>query len=171
MPAGFSMKFTYLFVLSNAIENLKFHILIEASVCSCQSYCRVYREKITCAVKKQLDFLSTMSPPKTRIQRLILVQPIVHSFIHLSMSRKWSKWIKAKKISNLFKELKPHLKIIKVAKILSQETTLFTFAPTIFFSVLQANQRQRGHLALQHWVLGYQLAQQQLQEAMAKLKP
>lgn len=82
------MKFTYLFVLSNAIENLKFHILIEASVCSCQSYCRVYREKITCAVKKQLDFLSTMSPPKTRIQRLILVQPIVHSFIHLSMSRK-----------------------------------------------------------------------------------
>lgn len=87
------------------------------------------------------------------------------------MSRKRSKWIKAKKISNLFKELKPHLKIIKVAKILSQKTTLFTFAPTIFFSVLQANQRQRGHLALQHWVLGYQLAQQQLQEAMAKLKP
>ena len=54
---------------------------------------------------------------------------------------------------------------------LSQKTTLFTFALTIFFSVLQANQRQRGHLALQHWVLGYQLAQQQLQEAMAKLKP
>ena len=30
-------------------------------------------------------------------------------------------------------ELRPHLKIIKVAKILSQKTTLFTFAPTIFF--------------------------------------
>ena len=29
-------------------------------------------------------------------------------------------------------ELRPHLKIIKVAKILSQKTTLFTFAPTIF---------------------------------------
>ena len=62
---------------------------------------------------------------------------MVHSFIHLSMCRKLSK---LQEFSNLFGELKPHLKIIEVAKILSQKTTLFTFSTVDNFHLSAASQ-------------------------------